>query len=394
MPDSIAATATRIAQALPPHAGNEAPTSSSLAQVEPFNSGAHEAFTLYLENRRPMARERVTASEKLEFISWLTERWPDKNLSEKQKKKRLWVKEGFLVENGKLYRHTTKRFEDPREVITEEKIWDTVVTVHNNLGHAGQEITSKRILQQYYGIARVEIIFLLKLCEICHRKASSKSKGPLKSIITKRLFERVQVDLIDMTATPDGDYVWICHMEDHFSKFHMLFPMKNKEASTVARCIHHWIAVLGIFEILQSDNGSEFKGICLELMTRYGITVINGRPRTPRTQGLIEQANGVVKARINAWKRTYGSSHWADSLEVSVFLAVDIVFISNFFINYFVWDMLYNIVHLAANIIPTTNKYFSTRKSRSSSIALTSRLSATFLMKSSSTASPTISGHQ
>ena len=78
----------------------------------------------------------------------------------------------------------------------------------------------------------------VKLCEICHRKAYSKSKGPLKSIVTTRLSERVQIDLIDMKDTPDGVFVWICHMEDHFSKFHMLFAMPNKEAPTVARHIH------------------------------------------------------------------------------------------------------------------------------------------------------------
>ena len=58
------------------------------------------------------------------------------------------------------------------------------------------------------------------------------------------------MDLIDMTSTPDGEYLWICYMEDHFSKFHMLFAMKNKEAGTVARKVHYWIAVLGIMEIL------------------------------------------------------------------------------------------------------------------------------------------------
>ena len=91
-----------------------------------------------------------------------------------------------------------------------------------------------------------------------------------------------------MSSTPDGEYKWVYHMEDHFSKFYMLFAIKDKEAPSVAYNIHHWIAVLGIFEILQSDNGGEFKGICLELMRRYGVKVINGRPRTPRTQGLIE----------------------------------------------------------------------------------------------------------
>ena len=174
------------------------------------------------------------------------------------------------------------------------------------------------VLLKYYSISRVEVLFLIKLCEICHRKAASKSKGPLKPIVSTKLFERVQVDLIDMTSTLDGQYVWICHMVDHFSKYYILFPLKNKEAATVARCIHHWITVLGIFEILQSDNGSEFKGICLKLIARYGIKVINSRPRTPHTQGLVKQANGTIKSRINAWERTHGSSHWADSLEVSL----------------------------------------------------------------------------
>ena len=40
-----------------------------------------------------------------------------------------------------------------------------------------------------------------------------------------------------MTATPDGEYLWICRMENHFSKFHILFALKNKEAATVARAV-------------------------------------------------------------------------------------------------------------------------------------------------------------
>lgn len=63
---------------------------------------------------------------------------------------------------------------------------------------------------------------------------------------------------------------------------------------------------------------AEFKGICLLLMRQYGIKVINGRPRTPRTQGLVEQANGTVKNKIAAWKREHGSSRWSNSSEVSI----------------------------------------------------------------------------
>lgn len=70
-------------------------------------------------------------------------------------------------------------------------------------------------------------------------------------------------------------------------------------------------------DILQSDNGSEFKGVCLELVKSFGVRVINGRPQSPQTQGLVEQANGTVKSRINAWKRAHCSSHWTESLDVS-----------------------------------------------------------------------------
>ena len=81
--------------------------------------------------------------------------------------------------------------------------------------------------------------FLIKLFEVCHRKAHSKFKGPLKSIVSTRLFECVQIDLINMTSTSDGLDCWISHIEDHFSKFHMLFAMKNKEAATVACKVYH-----------------------------------------------------------------------------------------------------------------------------------------------------------
>ena len=42
--------------------------------------------------------------------------------------------------------------------------------------------------------------------------------------------------------------------------------------------------------------------------------LVNGAPRTPNVQGLVEQSNGVVKAKIRAWKAENGSSHWKQAL--------------------------------------------------------------------------------
>ena len=43
-----------------------------------------------------------------------------------------------------------------------------------------------------------------------------------------------QIDLIDMQTKPDGAYRYLCHTVDHFSKFHVIFPLPSKNAIVVA----------------------------------------------------------------------------------------------------------------------------------------------------------------
>ncbi len=71
----------------------------------------------------------------------------------------------------------------------------------------------------------------------------------------------------------------IAHLVDHMSKQRMLAAMKNKEAITISRVVHRWIYIYSVMDILQSDNGSEFKGVCLTLATNFSTRVfINRRP--------------------------------------------------------------------------------------------------------------------
>jgi hypothetical protein len=65
---------------------------------------------------------------------------------------------------------------------------------------------------------------------------------------------------------------------------------------------------------MQADNGKEFKGALLILLRKFGIQVINRAPRSPQTQGLVEQANGVVEAKLWAWKMDNRSTKWSDGL--------------------------------------------------------------------------------
>ncbi|KFY66788.1 hypothetical protein V496_01922 [Pseudogymnoascus sp. VKM F-4515 (FW-2607)] len=67
-------------------------------------------------------------------------------------------------------------------------------------------------------------------------------------------------------------------------------------------------------KIMQADNGKEFKGALLILLRKYGIQVVNGAPRSPQTQGLVEQANGVVENKLRGMEngpRVYRMEGWA-----------------------------------------------------------------------------------
>jgi hypothetical protein len=98
-----------------------------------------------------------------------------------------------------------------------------------------------------------------------------------------------------------------------------LYPLKSKHAEPIATTFALFIAAFLPPKIMQCDNRKEFKGALLILLRKYGIQIVNGAPRSPQTQGLVEQANGVVESKLRAWKIDNGSTEWADGiLEVTL----------------------------------------------------------------------------
>jgi hypothetical protein len=117
-----------------------------------------------------------------------------------------------------------------------------------------------------------------------------------------------------MRHEPSGQYKWILHIKDHFSKYTQLYPLKSKHVELIADCFALFITAFLPLKIMQADNGKEFKGALLILLRKYGIQVVNGAPRLLQTQGLVKQANGVVENKLWAWKMDHGSTEWKDGL--------------------------------------------------------------------------------
>jgi len=77
-----------------------------------------------------------------------------------------------------------------------------------------------------------------------------------------------------MRALPDGDYKYIVHARDHFSRYSWASPMKSKEA---------W----------------------------PGTIIINGRPRHPQSQGLVEKGNDILQTKLSSWLEDNETNDWS-----------------------------------------------------------------------------------
>ena len=91
-------------------------------------------------------------------------------------------------------------------------------------------------------------------------KKTQQSQPRLRPIKSNNFWTRIQIDLVDMRHNPCEEFKWIAHVEDHFSKFHVIWAMKNKCAEEVAQCLKERVfAYFGLPQIFQSDNGLEFR---------------------------------------------------------------------------------------------------------------------------------------
>ena len=106
-----------------------------------------------------------------------------------------------------------------------------------------------------------------------------------------------------MRHMPDDSYNYIAHYMDHWSKFHVMWPLMRKSAVEVAVGLAtKMFPYLVLPKILQSDNGREFVNETIkETMTHYGIAgqvvIINGRPHHSQSQGLVEKLTTVLRCR-------------------------------------------------------------------------------------------------
>lgn len=107
-------------------------------------------------------------------------------------------------------------------------------------------------------------------------------KPLMKPITADRVNERWQIDLIDMKndriKEKDETYRYILSILDVFSRFLILRPLKRKTSGQIANELERIFSEHGKPSLLQSDQGTEFKGRVKSVLQKNKIKLIRSRP--------------------------------------------------------------------------------------------------------------------
>ncbi|XP_070203512.1 KRAB-A domain-containing protein 2-like [Littorina saxatilis] len=172
-------------------------------------------------------------------------------------------------------------------VVCKEDLYNVIKRCHLRVGHSGRTKTWQELRSNYAWIRHDLVQLFLRTCQECATRATVNKPAVGKPIISLGFLTRVQMDLIDMRTRPDGDFSWIIHLRDHYSKFSWVHPMTSKRAVEVAENVLKTFYLFGAPKILQSDNGKEFvAGVILELVKIWeGMIIING-PKAVLKEGM------------------------------------------------------------------------------------------------------------
>ncbi|KAL8598485.1 hypothetical protein ACOMHN_051273 [Nucella lapillus] len=139
-------------------------------------------------------------------------------------------------------------------------------------------------------------------------------------VTARNVNERWQIDLVDMKTNSacDGEksFRYILSIIDVFSRFLILRPLQNKSSKGVQREMEKIFAEHGQPEVMQMDQGPEFKGAFSRFLKRRGVKMVRSRPYNPQAQGKCEASHRGARRKIQCAMQRKQGFNWATDLHV------------------------------------------------------------------------------
>ena len=141
-----------------------------------------------------------------------------------------------------------------------------------------------------------------------------------KKLLARDVQIRHQVDLMDMgeegkVQVGNKSYRYILSVLDVFSRFVWLRAIQTKHSSTIAAKLKEIYQEHGPPRVVQSNQGSEFKGAVTQLCRDMNIKTIYSRPYHPQSQGKVERSHRSLREKMQHDHRMGNKGvNWAEEL--------------------------------------------------------------------------------
>jgi len=119
-----------------------------------------------------------------------------------------------------------------------------------------------------------------------------------KSTVTTTPFKQIQIDLTDMQNLERSGYKYMFNAVESFSKKVFLYPMKNREITTILATFKKLYKRIPSMSAIRADN--EFnKTIFKDYLKQKNITPIFSTPYNPVSNSFVERMNSTTKRLIS-----------------------------------------------------------------------------------------------
>lgn len=125
---------------------------------------------------------------------------------------------------------------------------------------------------------------------------------------------KINIDLIDLTGSPFNKFNYILSVIEVYTKYTWLFPLRFKTPQNVALFLNPLLDKYKQINIIQSDNGNEFR-LDKVLETSQKIIFVLGKPYSARDNSIIERRNRDVQSLLRQYRTATNRNNWPEMLE-------------------------------------------------------------------------------
>jgi Reverse transcriptase (RNA-dependent DNA polymerase)/RNase H-like domain found in reverse transcriptase len=258
--------------------------------------------------KEKLSREELIKAQRAEFREIINKCIKGENFTYKVEKEERGEPISFKLENGLL---TAEENPNDFKIILPQKLIGPMLAYIHLSGHKGLSRMLVELdiyfFKNKYTITRN----FIKCCYSCFL-TSTANKHTYRGVYPapQRAFEEISLDLAENIGQVKG-YQNLLIIMCNFSNFILIYPMRSKKNSEVAKILRD--NVLQIFNIrkIRSDNGPVFRSIeWLEQMSALGIEIINSSSLNPSSNGGIERAVQTVKVLYKKLLATRPTYNW------------------------------------------------------------------------------------